>query len=324
MGASLARINIEDSLLKDDKFTDLCIKLGSRILGLGVILEAFILAQKHYTNEENERLIPLIEWDRKKDLHILIDVGFAEKRGSGIYVKGSNECFKWLIQRSEAGKASAASKRIKQQKKSTVVQRDSTSINETQPLYLTLTPSLTQNISLKYIHPLGILWNTYAPKELPRIKAVDDKRLRLIKKVFDKISEQEWIEVFKRIEKSDWLMGRNSKSNGWKCSFNFAIENYIKIMEGNYDGTVSEEKKDNWLNAAEKVVKAVTDISSSDSQVVEKMEKALGVELYLAARRCNGGMATIRNMKNNEFRNRTIATLLKESYEKLKQAGELK
>lgn len=145
----MARINIEDSLLKDDKFSELCIKLGSRIMALGTVAEAFIMAQKYYLDESNGRLIPLNEWQRKQTLHVLIDVGLADVEENGIYIKGSNESFKWLLQKSDAGKMSAASKRIKRQKESTAVERTLTDEHGSQPLTptlpLSLTPTLIQN-----------------------------------------------------------------------------------------------------------------------------------------------------------------------------------
>lgn len=141
----MARINLEDSLLKDDKFTDLCIKLGSRILALGTVAEAFILAQKHYLDESNDRLIPLNEWTRKKDLWVLLQVGLAEEFDKGIYIKGSESSFKWLLQRSDAGKKSAALKQNKDETKSTVVERNSTDEYGSQPPTLSLSPTLYSN-----------------------------------------------------------------------------------------------------------------------------------------------------------------------------------
>ncbi len=139
----MARINIEDSLLKDDKFTELCIKLGSRIHALGVVTESFILAQKYYMNEVNDRLIPLNEWHRKKELHVLLDVEMAEQFENGVYIKGSKESFSWLLQKQAAGKKSAVLKRIKREMASTGVERASMEFNVQQPPTLTLTPTLS-------------------------------------------------------------------------------------------------------------------------------------------------------------------------------------
>lgn len=119
------------------------LKLGSRIMALGVITEAFILAQKHYLTDVNGRLIPLNEWQRKTELHCLVDVGLAEVKEHGIYIKGSEQNFKWLLQKQAAGKSSAESKRIKRTMESTDVERTATDGNGSQPLTLTPTLSLT-------------------------------------------------------------------------------------------------------------------------------------------------------------------------------------
>lgn len=139
----MARINIEDSLFKDGRFIDLAIKLGSRRSALGALMEAFIIAQEFYLSTDNDRLVPIKEWERQRIAPEIVEVGLAEKREHGIYVHGSDKQFGWLIQRSEAGK------RNKGQKKETTVNDRSTEPNGSNPLPLTLSlsPSLTTNSS---------------------------------------------------------------------------------------------------------------------------------------------------------------------------------
>jgi hypothetical protein len=103
-GSILARINIEDSLFKEVGFTELAILLGSRTMALGALMEAFMLAQEHYLNEENDRLIPLSEWKRNKIRPEVIESGMAVLLEKGVYVRGSKEQFLWLIQKAEAGR----------------------------------------------------------------------------------------------------------------------------------------------------------------------------------------------------------------------------
>jgi hypothetical protein len=142
----MARINIEDSLFKDHRFTDLCIRLGSRHAALGAFMEACILAQKHYLSVDNDRLIPLNEWARNPILAAVFDVGLAENRGKGIYVSGSDEQFKWLIQRSDAGKKL---KHPRTERPLTTVKRKRTKPNGSDPLTLSLplTPTLFSDSS---------------------------------------------------------------------------------------------------------------------------------------------------------------------------------
>ena len=138
----MARINIEDSLFKEKAFEKLVIKLGGRRQALGALVELWMVAQKFYLTTVNDRMIPLNEWTREELCDELIECGFAEHRDNGIYVRGSEKQFSWLVQRSDAGKSSA---RIKAEKKSTTVNDRPTTVNGSQPLTLTPTLTLTQN-----------------------------------------------------------------------------------------------------------------------------------------------------------------------------------
>lgn len=102
----MARINIEDSLFKDGRFIDLAIAMGSRHAALGAVIEAFMLAQEFYLNTSTDRMIPLTEWNRRKAVGLVIDVGLAELKGKDkdlIYVCGAEKQFAWLLQRQDAG-----------------------------------------------------------------------------------------------------------------------------------------------------------------------------------------------------------------------------
>lgn len=138
----MARINIEDSILKDDRFTDLCIKTGSRIMALGIVCEAFILGQRYFLNEESGRFIPLNEWKRKEALGLLIDVGLAEVRELGVYIKGSEKHFAWLLQKQNAGKRGGRPNQNKQQeKKADALSRKAEESGEKPPYSFLLPPS---------------------------------------------------------------------------------------------------------------------------------------------------------------------------------------
>jgi hypothetical protein len=138
---NVARINIEDSLFKEKSYGKLMLKLGSQRMALGALVEAFSLAQKHYLNVDNDRLIPLDEWEREDMGNELIECGFAEVRKKGIYVRGSEAQFSWLLQRSDAGKKS---QKIKAEKASATVDDRQRPSDGSQPLPLPL--SLSQNI----------------------------------------------------------------------------------------------------------------------------------------------------------------------------------
>lgn len=137
----MARINIEDSIYKDHRFVALMQKTGDYWKALGLLVGAWSLAQKHYLDESNDRLIPFKDWQRTC-FEVLVEVGLAEVREKGIYIKGADSQFGWLVQRSNAGKSSAQSRKSMNDR-STDVQRKAT---VEQPLTLTLTPTLTPTL----------------------------------------------------------------------------------------------------------------------------------------------------------------------------------
>jgi hypothetical protein len=98
----MARINIEDSIYKDIRFTKLLLKCGSLDSALGALLRAWSLAQRYYLTET--RMIPISEWNRQEINNAIIDVGLAEKIGEFIRICGADNQFSWLLQKSEAGK----------------------------------------------------------------------------------------------------------------------------------------------------------------------------------------------------------------------------
>lgn len=97
----MARINVESSISSDSRFQDLIIKLQCKDRALGSVVRAWQLAQKHYLKEG---VIPFHEWQSQGCRDEIIEVGLAEKRENGIYMKGSSEQFQWLRQKSDAGK----------------------------------------------------------------------------------------------------------------------------------------------------------------------------------------------------------------------------
>lgn len=69
-------------------------KLQSRSLAIGVLVEAWCIAQQFWKNSDNG--IPKTVWLQNELAHEIIDVGFAEERGEFVYIKGSAKNFAWL------------------------------------------------------------------------------------------------------------------------------------------------------------------------------------------------------------------------------------
>lgn len=236
----MARINVEDSLFKDGRFIELMISMGSRHAALGAVVEAFMLAQEFYLSTETNRLIPLSEWKRRKAVDLIIECGLAEIHGDFVYVCGSEKQFGWLIQRQFAGQKGG---RPKKAAESGRLAAESGS----NPLSLTL--SLTQdninnNNTNNTLHDLILIWNDHATN-LSKVKKTNETRNKKIKAIWPKLKPEEWVEVVKRINASDFCTG---KIKEWKADFDFLLqkETYLKTMEGKYDNRTSKGGRANF------------------------------------------------------------------------------
>jgi hypothetical protein len=99
----MARINIEDSIYRDNRFIKLTIKLGNLDTALGALVRAWALAQKYYLSPH--KMIPKAVWDEQEINQEIINVGLAEVvEVDFIRLKGADEQFAWLRQRQESGK----------------------------------------------------------------------------------------------------------------------------------------------------------------------------------------------------------------------------
>ena len=75
------------------------------------------------------------------------------------------------------------------------------------------------------------------------MKKITDKRKKLLSNAKEALEEVTFEEFFEKIEKSDFLTGRQAK---WCSSFEWIMntDNIIKILEGNYDNRKDKLKSD--------------------------------------------------------------------------------
>lgn len=99
----------------------------------------------------------------------------------------------------------------------------------------------------KILYPyqdIAALWNEVCGGVLPRVKALNTNRRQKIKcrlaEFGGKGGRDEWLaharELFNRVVASDFLRGANK--SGWTATFDWLFangENWVKVMEGNYD-----------------------------------------------------------------------------------------
>lgn len=140
----MARINIEDSLFRDTRFLNLCVKLGSPAVALGEIVFAYIEAQKFHLKNG---AIPESVWADKRLNYAIIEVGLAEVTPKGVRIKGQDEAFKWLVSASAGGskKSPKKLKNLKQNNRSDFGAK--TEVRPKSAEALTPTPTLTLNLT---------------------------------------------------------------------------------------------------------------------------------------------------------------------------------
>jgi hypothetical protein len=254
-GEKMARINIDDSLFKEAGFFDLAIKLGSRRIALGAMVEAFILAQKHFLAESSDRLIPLSEWKREKISDEIIECGLAEVREKGIYVRGSKEQFSWLIQRSEAGKKGGLAKANKKELSLATVSDRQAEVNGSKPL--TLSPSSSSSSSSFLIPQAHSLTQTHTQtKKLKNKNSCDFDFEKIYSEYPRKVGKAVGIDRLKKMIKTetDYQALNDAVQNyALECDLNGTEEKYIKHFSS-FIGTVEKQTWREYSGVREKIV----------------------------------------------------------------------
>lgn len=138
----MARINIEDSLFRDNRYLKLCSLMGSPEMALGSLVMAWIVAQDFW--KRSQFGIPKLEWKKRLLRYELILVNLAEIRGDFVYINGSEKQFAWLTQCIKSGGMGGAAKSLRNSSSD-----PTRSLAEGKPLTLSPTLSLkTKNNTL--------------------------------------------------------------------------------------------------------------------------------------------------------------------------------
>ena len=94
-------IRIDKNIFALMQYSRLIMLAGDDFRALGLIVRAWILGQTHWLKH---KCIPSRYWPAELDL--IIEAGFAHRDENGsVYLLGAEDEFKWLTQRSNAGKS---------------------------------------------------------------------------------------------------------------------------------------------------------------------------------------------------------------------------
>lgn len=83
------------------------------------------------------------------------------------------------------------------------------------------------------------IYNQYCPN-LPQVQKLTDKREKAIDKFLKEFTEEQFIEICKIANYTDFLIGKNDK--GWKADFDFLmrLDKATNVLEGKYSNSKSE------------------------------------------------------------------------------------
>jgi hypothetical protein len=238
----MARINIEESIFKDQRFIKLCIELGSLDLALGCLVRAWALAQKWYLTPDKK--IPHEEWKKQSLPDQLISTGLAEVVDGKIWLKGADEQFAWLKQRSEAGRRNIE----KFNERPLTADDGRTSSLLSSPSSLLITHNSFSDLTTKATgvaaHPLVKIWNEHRGP-LPEVKASNNARDRKSSARWkENPDERYWTEIVKLIATSSFCIGQNER--GWRATFDWLLqpETHLKVSEGKYNAQMYQGARD--------------------------------------------------------------------------------
>lgn len=85
-------------------------------------------------------------------------------------------------------------------------------------------------------------YNTTFAGKLPAIRSMTDARRKAIHARIAQHGKQSVMQVFTNVQNSPFLLGANDRN--WRCDFDwiFKQQNFIKILEGNYNGKRNDTK----------------------------------------------------------------------------------
>lgn len=332
----MARINIEDQFWIEITAVTKRLK-GDETRAVGDAVRLFRIAQQR---AKAGRIVSDEDWRIGEFSEALIGI-FALKVEGGYEVVGAKKHFGWLSSRVEAGRQGGIkSGEARRSEINNLDEANGSKPEQTEPSpsYSPSLGSKDPNINILVKPPkqeefeanphqwIIDLWNSLrGPMREVKVLTKGTKRHKqVLARLKTYPDPNSWNEIFTKAEASDFVTGRNGEWFGG--GFDWIMEsdlNIEKILNGNYKNKTKEVKKDTWLEAADKVVKALKEVGSYDNNSADKLTNLLGPKLFQIALKTKGGFSQMRMMKDDDYRNRKIAGLLKASYEDLKQQGVL-
>jgi hypothetical protein len=268
------RINLDYQLFSDARFRKLVKLTGCEQRAIGMVVQAWILAQKYWCHE-GRSLIPKEEWELLDGWEMLDKSRLVLKKKRGIYVCGTKEHFDWYFKKLDAAKKGGMQSAKKRwgyigdevSKSKHVL---TSAVSKRNPPDTTPAPDTTpiKNIRINTtssgddrVMPLDLegIWNSNCGT-LPKCNSLNAKRKAAIRaRTKDQPSAEFWVSLARYLSESAWHNGDNDR--GWRAGFDFFVNatTWLKFSENSLAGMGPRRRSENKntndnLRVAEKVL----------------------------------------------------------------------
>lgn len=109
--------------------------------------------------------------------------------------------------------------------------------------------------------------------KLPKVTSMTDKRKKAVKARASENGKSAIMTVFNNVLQSPFLLGRNNEN--WRCDFDwiFRPTKFIKILEGNYNGTrLSKNQQDSEQRKRDSVLAVATTVREAAAKKRKELE----------------------------------------------------
>ena len=109
--------------------------------------------------------------------------------------------------------------------------------------------------------------------KLPEVTTMTDKRKKAIRARATEHGKEGIMTVFNNVSQSAFLLGHNNQN--WRCGFDwiFRPTNFIKILEGNYNGTrISKNQQDSEQRKRDSVLAVATTVREAAAKKRKELE----------------------------------------------------
>lgn len=135
---------------------------------------------------------------------------------------------------------------------------------------LSLNPNKDENINY---NALMNTFNRMFEGKLPKVSSMTEKRKKAVKARACENGKTSIMAVFNNVLHSAFLLGRNEQN--WRCDFDwiFRPTNFIKILEGNYNGTrLSKNQQDSEQRKRDSILAVATTVREAAAKKRKELE----------------------------------------------------